>query len=125
MGGRDVYGLHGLLHPAFYFTLLGAPWPIKLDSLNSETSRASKLYYFRQKGETIMTMIDYIFLAVCVLALAIMLIGSKVVRTILWETLRHPLRSSRIEVDQGQIFVNRSQSVPAESVQPPSPAGAR
>jgi hypothetical protein len=72
-----------------------------------------------------MTAIDYVFLAACVLALALMLIGSKVMRAIFWETVRHPFRPSRIEVHQGQVVIAHTQPVSAEGAQPRSPAGAR
>ena len=72
-----------------------------------------------------MSVIDYVFLAACVLGLALVLICSQVIRAILWESLRHPFRPSRIEIDQGRVVVNRLQSPPATGTQPPTPAGAR
>ena len=76
------------------------------------------------ESEGTMTLMDYIFLGVCVLALTVMVLGSKVIRAILWETLRHPFRASRIEIDDGHVLVNHSQAVLAKDVQPQTPAGA-
>jgi hypothetical protein len=71
-----------------------------------------------------MTAIDYVFLGAGVLALGLMLIGSNVLRAILWETLRHPLRASRIEVNEGQLTITHPEPIPADDAQPKSPAGA-
>jgi hypothetical protein len=68
---------------------------------------------------------DYVFLAVCVLALAVLVGTSKVLRAILWETLRHPFRPSRIEFQDGQIVVSHPQSIPTGPSQGKSAAGAR
>jgi hypothetical protein len=65
-----------------------------------------------------MTEIDYGFLAVAILALAILLAGSKVMRAIFLETIRHPFRASRIECQAGQVTV-----ITAEK-ESRSPAGA-
>ncbi len=71
-----------------------------------------------------MTINDYVFLGACVLILGLMLFGSKVLRAIFWEILRHPFRPSRIEVHQGQVVVTHPQTLPAEDTQPQSPARA-
>lgn len=71
-----------------------------------------------------MTAIDYVFLVGSILTLGLMLIGSKVVRAILWETLRHPFRPSRIEIHQGQLVITHP-TLPAEDTEPKLPAGAR
>lgn len=53
-----------------------------------------------------MSIIDYIFIAGFVVALALMLLFSKVIRAIFWDTLRHPFTPSRVEVyDDGEIRV--------------------
>lgn len=72
-----------------------------------------------------MTATDYAFLVVCVLALATMLAASKVLRTVVWECVRHPFQPSRIETNQGQIVITRSQTRPNEASQTQSPAGNR
>ncbi len=72
-----------------------------------------------------MSVSDYAFLGVCVVILCVILVTSKVMRAVLWETLRYPFRSSRIDVEQGQIVVSRSQSQPAKDGQPTSHAGAK
>ena len=72
-----------------------------------------------------MTAIDYVFLVACLLILGLMLIGSKVVRAILWETLRHSFRPSRIEIHQGQVVITHPPTLPAEDIEPKMPAGAR
>ena len=71
-----------------------------------------------------MTAVDYVFLAVCVLTLGLLLVGSKVLRAIFWETLRHPFRPSRIEIHDGQVVITRTQAVAEEDAQPRSPAEA-
>lgn len=72
-----------------------------------------------------MTAVDYAFLLFCVLTLGVMLIGSKVLRAIFWETLRHPFRSSRITVHQDQVVITPSPALPSEDPQSRSTAGAR
>ena len=71
-----------------------------------------------------MNVVDYVFLAVCGAALALLLIGSKVLRAIFWESLRHPFRASRIEVRDGAVVITRSQPLSEQNTQPRSPAGA-
>jgi hypothetical protein len=72
-----------------------------------------------------MTTIDFVILVLCIISLGVMLGASKVLRAIVWEALRHPFESSRIEVRRGQIVVSRSQSKNVKDDQPTSPAGAR
>jgi hypothetical protein len=71
-----------------------------------------------------MTTTDFVFLLLCIISLGIMLVASKVLRAVVWETIRHPFGSSRIEVRQGQIVVSRSQTHHAKDDQPASSAGA-
>ena len=56
-----------------------------------------------------MSTIDGIFLAVCVLCLALMLIFSKVIRAIVWESLRHPFTRSRIELHDDYLKIWRGE----------------
>jgi hypothetical protein len=72
-----------------------------------------------------MTTVDIVFLCLCIISLGIMLAASKLLRTLVWETIRYPFASSRIEVRQGQVVVSRSQSHHAKDDQPASSAGAR
>jgi len=72
-----------------------------------------------------MTTIDFVFLVLCIISLGVILALSKVLRAVVWETIRYPFGSSRIEVRQGQIVVSRSQSHRAKDDQPASPAGAK
>ena len=72
-----------------------------------------------------MTMIDYAFLGACLLILALLLVGSKVMRAIFWESVRHPFRTSRIEVRDGKVVVTHPETFPAEDTKRQSPAGAR
>jgi hypothetical protein len=72
-----------------------------------------------------MSTVDYIFLAGCVAALVLMLACSKVIRAIVWDTIRHPFSKSRIEVRDGEVFVRREGSTQAVQAEPKAPAGAR
>jgi hypothetical protein len=67
-----------------------------------------------------MSAIDILFLLVGVVALTAMLLFSKVIRAIAWESLRHPFTHSRIEVDGNKVEIHRP--VPSKDDQP---AGAR
>ncbi len=71
-----------------------------------------------------MTTTDFVFLFLCIIGLGITLAASKVLRAVVWETLRYPFGSSRIQIRQGQIVITRSQSHHAKDDQPTSPAGA-
>jgi hypothetical protein len=72
-----------------------------------------------------MNTVDYVFLGTGVLILGLMLVGSKVFRAVLWETLRHPFRPSRIEIHHGQVVITHPQSIPTLDSQPRSPSGTR
>jgi hypothetical protein len=68
-----------------------------------------------------MSTVDSIFLAVCVLSLSFMLIFSKVIRAIAWESLRHPFARSRIEMQDGHLKIWRGESKEDEAASlPPS-----
>lgn len=54
-----------------------------------------------------MSTVDSVFLAVCVLSLTLMLTFSKVIRAIVWESLRHPFTRSRIELHDGSMKIWR------------------
>jgi hypothetical protein len=69
-----------------------------------------------------MSTIDGIFLAACILSLALMLIFSKVIRAIVWDSLRHPFTRSRIEIKDGKVHVVHLPSGVARK--PDHPAGA-
>jgi Na+/serine symporter len=71
-----------------------------------------------------MTANDYVFLVAGLLILGLMLVVSKVVRAILWETLRHPFRLSHIEVRQGQVVITHTQASATTDAESQSPAGA-
>lgn len=71
-----------------------------------------------------MSMLDYVFLAGCVAVLALMLVCSKVVRAIVWDTLRHPFSKSRVEVRDGEVVIRR-EATPAAPARSESAAGAR
>ncbi len=71
-----------------------------------------------------MTTIDLVFLIVCIISLGVMLGASKVIRAVVWETLRHPFEPSRVELREGQIVVTRSQYQDVKDDRPASPAGA-
>jgi hypothetical protein len=74
-----------------------------------------------------MSTVDSIFLAVCILSLALMLIFSKVIRAIVWESLFHPFTRSRIELHDGYIKIWRVVSKEGDANEgetassPPSP----
>ena len=72
-----------------------------------------------------MSTIDGIFLAAGVLSLTLMLIFSKVIRAIVWESLRHPFTHSRIELHDGRLKIWRvvskgSNAIDGETASPPS-----
>jgi hypothetical protein len=67
---------------------------------------------------------DFVILIACVSALATMLVGSKVLRAIFWEIIRHPFRPSRIEIENGQMVVTHPQPLHAEDQGTRSAAGA-
>jgi hypothetical protein len=53
-----------------------------------------------------MSAVDYVFIAGFVVALALMLLCSKVIRAIFWDTVRHPFTPSRVEVyEDGEVRV--------------------
>jgi hypothetical protein len=76
-------------------------------------------------GESLMTAIDYIILGAGVLMLSAMLVGSKVLRAVVWETLRHPFLPSRIEIHDDQVVITHSQGNAGEDAQSKFHAGAR
>jgi hypothetical protein len=63
--------------------------------------------FLRVGGVVIMNAVDWLFLAGFALALAAMLVFSKVLRAVAWECLRHPFTPARIEVDGHQVRVLR------------------
>jgi len=57
-----------------------------------------------------MSLTDLIFFAGASVALTVMLVSSKFIRAIVWETFRHPFTRSHIESHDGKIKVWREES---------------
>jgi hypothetical protein len=73
-----------------------------------------------------MNLVNYLFLLVFLLVLATMLATSRVIRAIVWESLRHPFSHSRIVVAGGKVEVEREGDhapKPAPPAPPSPPAG--
>lgn len=52
-----------------------------------------------------MNPVDFIFLAVWLIALTAMLACSPILRAIVWDTLRHPFTPSRVTCNDGKVQV--------------------
>jgi hypothetical protein len=58
-----------------------------------------------------MKIVDIIFLCLVVLCVVVMLISSKLMRVIVWESLRHPFTHSKIEIRGKRVRVWRGKNM--------------
>lgn len=67
-----------------------------------------------------MSVVDLLFLIFFLIVLIAILAGSRIIRAVLWDTLRHPFTHSRIEVVDGKVKIHHEASA-ASSPTPPPP----
>ena len=68
-----------------------------------------------------MNTVDFIFLVGFFLALSIILTKSPFLRAVVWDTLRHPLTRSRIEIRENKVIVHHLTEAEPFSPPPPTP----
>lgn len=62
-----------------------------------------------------MNPIDLIFLALFLAILVVLLVGSRVIRAIAWDSIRHPFTRGRIMITDDEIKILRDENAASES----------